>query len=56
MRRLVVFINVDDQSVMTLTRYGDGSFELDDDDGHQWAGVNLAALLGRLENVVGLAA
>lgn len=50
-QRLLVFINLGEQRAMTITRYGDGSYDLKGEDGALWPDVTLDAILGRLVKI-----
>lgn len=49
--RLLLFVNLDEQRAMTVTRHSDGGFEVSAEDGAPWPEVTLDAILGRLSKI-----
>lgn len=50
-RRLLVFVNLDNQRAMTVTRHIDGRYDLTNEDGALWPDISLAAILDRLARI-----
>ena len=49
--RLVLFVNLVEQRALTLTRYGDGAFEVSSETGACWPETALDAILDRLTQI-----
>jgi hypothetical protein len=49
--RLLLFVNLDEQRAMTVTRQSDGGFEVSSEDGAFWPESTLEAILGRISQI-----
>lgn len=50
-QRLLVFVNLDDQRAMTITRFSDGSHDLTGEDGAVWPDAALDGILSWLSKI-----